>query len=250
MSTEYRNFLALSYEELEEKNLEAKADRASNRAAVAARDSRKAHQVPDRREADQGRDRTVQRPGRPPSSARLRQEVPAWRLREPSPSSGSIDPRIHRAERERPHAWDIDWSARIYWVPADVFARQRQGTGLRNGHRQGRHSPIPATCAACSRAYSDKLYEEKQLYANAALQRDRGLPVCQAATRRRIITRPCKFDFINTGGLLLTCCRSIHCACSSTHPLKCSAQWDSRTRRITPKLRPANLKSSYSYTAK
>jgi hypothetical protein len=32
MSTEYRNFLALSYEELEELNLEAKADR-SNRVA-------------------------------------------------------------------------------------------------------------------------------------------------------------------------------------------------------------------------
>ena len=29
MSTEYRNFLALPYEELEEMNLEAKADRAA-----------------------------------------------------------------------------------------------------------------------------------------------------------------------------------------------------------------------------
>ena len=29
MSTEFRNFLALSYEELEELNLEAKADRAN-----------------------------------------------------------------------------------------------------------------------------------------------------------------------------------------------------------------------------
>jgi glutamine synthetase len=33
MSTEYRNFLALSYEELEERNLEAKADRANRVAA-------------------------------------------------------------------------------------------------------------------------------------------------------------------------------------------------------------------------
>ena len=46
MSSEYRNFLALSYEELEELNLQAKADR-MNRLPI-RRDSRKADQVPDR----------------------------------------------------------------------------------------------------------------------------------------------------------------------------------------------------------
>ena len=57
MSTEYRNFLALSYEELEELNLPAKADR-TNRVAD-RRDSREAAEVSDRREADQGRHRAV-----------------------------------------------------------------------------------------------------------------------------------------------------------------------------------------------
>ncbi len=52
MSTEYRNFLALSYDELEELNLAAKADRASRIAG--RRGPRKAPEVPDRREADQG----------------------------------------------------------------------------------------------------------------------------------------------------------------------------------------------------
>ena len=40
MSTDYRNFLALSYEELEELNLAAKADRAGRVAADEVRDKR------------------------------------------------------------------------------------------------------------------------------------------------------------------------------------------------------------------
>ena len=40
MSTEYRNFLALSYEELEELNLAAKADRTSRVAADQIREKR------------------------------------------------------------------------------------------------------------------------------------------------------------------------------------------------------------------
>ena len=40
MSTEYRNFLALSYEELEELNLQAKADRSNRVAADEVREKR------------------------------------------------------------------------------------------------------------------------------------------------------------------------------------------------------------------
>ena len=40
MSTDYRNFLALSYEELEELNLAAKADSASRAAADQVREKR------------------------------------------------------------------------------------------------------------------------------------------------------------------------------------------------------------------
>ena len=60
MSTELRNFLALSYDELEELNLKAKEQR-KNRVA-ARQDPGRTPQVPDRREAHQGRDRAVQRP--------------------------------------------------------------------------------------------------------------------------------------------------------------------------------------------
>jgi len=40
MSTEYRNFLALSYEELEERNLEAKSDRINRVSADEIREKR------------------------------------------------------------------------------------------------------------------------------------------------------------------------------------------------------------------
>ena len=40
MSTDYRNFLALSYDELEELNLAAKADRANRVAADQVREKR------------------------------------------------------------------------------------------------------------------------------------------------------------------------------------------------------------------
>ena len=81
MSNELRNFLALSYDELEELNLKAKEQR-KNRVAD-AQDPRRAPEIPDRRKAHQGRDRAVQRPRRPLAHAGLRQEVPDQELGQP-----------------------------------------------------------------------------------------------------------------------------------------------------------------------
>ena len=80
MSTELRNFLALSYDELEELNLKAKEQR-KNRCP--AQNSRGADQVSDRRKADQGRDRAFQRSGRPAAHAGLRQEISGQELGQP-----------------------------------------------------------------------------------------------------------------------------------------------------------------------
>ena len=116
MSNELRNFLAISYEELEELNLEAKEQR-RNRVA-AAQDPGRAAEVSDRREAHQGGDGAVQRPRRPPAHARLRQEVPDQELRQPD-LRRLVDPRLHGAARKR-SAPGMDWSA-FYWAPADFF---------------------------------------------------------------------------------------------------------------------------------
>jgi hypothetical protein len=58
VSDNYRNFLALSYEELEELNLKAKSDRLNR---VPADEIREAVEIPDGREAHQGRYSAVQR---------------------------------------------------------------------------------------------------------------------------------------------------------------------------------------------
>jgi glutamine synthetase len=60
MSTEYRNFLALSYEELEELNLQAKADRSNRVDADKIREKRLKYLTDEK--ADQGRHRALFRP--------------------------------------------------------------------------------------------------------------------------------------------------------------------------------------------
>jgi len=58
MSTELRNFLSLSYDELEQLNLKAKSNA---RTASPPQSSGRAYQVPDGREANQGRHGPLQR---------------------------------------------------------------------------------------------------------------------------------------------------------------------------------------------
>ena len=119
MSTEYRNFLALSYEELEELNLAAKADR-TNRTA--------AHEVREKR---------------------LKYLTDEKRIKAVTVLFSDLEGRLHlldydkkfllgsyenltfdgssirgfTAQKESDLRLGIDWSA-FYWVPADVF-----GTG-------------------------------------------------------------------------------------------------------------------------
>ncbi len=73
MPNELRNFLALTYDELEDLNLEAKEQR-RNRVPIGKIQEERL-KYSDRRKADQGRDRALQRSRRPAAHARLRQEV-------------------------------------------------------------------------------------------------------------------------------------------------------------------------------
>ncbi len=66
MSNELRDYLKLSYAELEERNLKAKEQRLSRVPIGKIREKRPKSQVPHRREAHQGRNGNVQRPRRPP----------------------------------------------------------------------------------------------------------------------------------------------------------------------------------------
>src|SRR4051812_34584539 len=155
MSTEYRNFLALSYDELEELNLQAKADRLNR--------------VPE----DQIREK------------RLKYLTDEKRIKAVTVLFTDLEGRLHlldydkkfllgsyenltfdgssirgfTAQKESDLRLGIDWGA-FYWVPADVFGN---GKVVVFGHvidKDG--SPYSGDMRGVLKAYADKLYSEKK----------------------------------------------------------------------------------------
>ena len=191
MSTEYRNFLALSYEELEELNLAAKADRV-NRAA-----------------ADDVREK------------RLKYLADEKRIKAVTVLFSDLEGRLHlldydkkfllgsyenltfdgssirgfTAQKESDLRLGIDWSA-FYWVPADVF-----GTGkvLVFGNvidKDG--TPYSGDMRGVLKGYADKLYKEKQYSLNAATEIEGFLFAGKNA--EQVYHETGKFEFISAGG--------------------------------------------------
>jgi glutamine synthetase len=191
MSTEFRNFLALSYEELEELNLQAKADR-TNR-------------VP----ADEIREK------------RLKYLADEKRIKAVTVLFSDLEGRLHlldydkkfllgsyenltfdgssirgfTAQKESDLRLGIDWSA-FYWVPADVF-----GTGkvLVFGEvidKDG--SPYSGDLRGVLKQYSAALFKEKGYTLNAANEIEGFLFAGKDAEQRYHETN--KFEFVSAGG--------------------------------------------------
>jgi len=191
MSTEYRNFLALPYGELEEKNLEAKADRAN------------------RLDINEIREK------------RLKYLTDEKRIKAVTVLFSDLEGRLHlldydkkfllgayenltfdgssirgfTAQKESDLRLGIDWSA-FYWVPADIFGNgkvlvfgiviDKDGT-LYSGDIRG-----------VLKNYADSLYKEKGYTLNAANEIEGFLFAGRDAEKRYHETG--KFEFINTGG--------------------------------------------------
>jgi glutamine synthetase len=191
MSTDYRNFLALSYEELEELNLQAKSDR-NNRIA-----------------ADEIREK------------RLKYLTDEKRIKAVTVLFSDLEGRLHlldydkkfllssyenltfdgssirgfTAQKESDLRLAIDWSA-FYWVPADVFGTgkvlvfgmvlDKDGTAY-SGDMRG-----------ILKNYSDKLYAEKGYTLNAANEIEGFLFAGKDAEQKYCDTN--KFEFVSTGG--------------------------------------------------
>jgi len=161
MSTEYRNFLALSYEELEELNLKAKSDRLN------------------RVSADEIRE------------ARLKYLTDEKRIKAVTVLFSDLEGRLHlldydkkflvasydnltfdgssirgfTAQKESDLRLGIDWSA-FYWVPADVFGNGKVlvfGTVI---DKSG--EPYAGDLRGVLKNYSDRLYKEQGYTLNAA----------------------------------------------------------------------------------
>ncbi len=191
MSIEYRNFLALSYDELEQLNLKAKTDRL-NRVA------------PDKIRED-----------------RLRYLTDEKRIKAVTVLFSDLEGRLHlldydkkfllssydnltfdgssirgfTAQKESDLRLAIDWSA-FYWVPADVF-----GTGkvLVFGSVIDKDGgPYAGDLRGVLQNYSDKLFQEKGYTMNAANEIEGFLFTGIEAESRFHETG--KFEFVNTGG--------------------------------------------------
>jgi glutamine synthetase len=191
MSTEFRNFLALPYEELEELNLQAKADRAS------------------RVSPDEIRDK------------RLKYLTDEKRIKAVTVLFSDLEGRLHlldydkkfllgayenltfdgssirgfTAQKESDLRLGIDWSA-FYWVPADVFGNGKVlvfGTVI---DKDG--TPYSGDVRGVLKNFSDSLYAKQGLTLNAANEIEGFLFAGKDAERR--FNETGKFDFINTGG--------------------------------------------------
>ncbi len=191
MSTELRNFLALSYEELEEKNLQAKSERL-NRVPI-----------------DKVREE------------RLKYLTDEKRIKAVTVLFSDLEGRLHlldydkkfllgayenltfdgssirgfTAQKESDLRLGIDWSA-FYWVPSDVFGN---GKVLVFGNvidKDG--TPYSGDLRGVLKNYAEKLNKEKNFTLNAATEIEGFLFAGKDAERK--LHETAKFEFINTGG--------------------------------------------------
>ncbi len=191
MSTEYRNFLALSYEELEELNLAAKADRAGRVAADAVREKR------------------------------LKYLTDEKRIKAVTVLFSDLEGRLHlldydkkfllgsyenltfdgssirgfTAQKESDLRLGIDWSA-FYWVPADVFGN---GKVLVFGNvidKDG--TQYSGDMRGVLKSYAEEQFQKNTYTLNAATEIEGFLFAGKDA--ERIYHQTHKFDFINSGG--------------------------------------------------
>jgi glutamine synthetase len=191
MSTEYRNFLALSYDELEQLNLQAKAERSSRTAIEEIREKRIKYLT------DEKRIKAItvlfsDLEGR----LHLLDYDKKFLLNsfENLTFDGSSI-RGFTAQKESDLRLGIDWSS-FYWVPADVF-----GTGkvLVFGNvidKDG--SAYSGDLRGVLKTYSEKLFKEKQYTLNAATEIEGFLFANRDAEQKYHETG--KFEFISSGG--------------------------------------------------
>jgi glutamine synthetase len=191
MSTELRNFLALSYEELEELNLKAKEQREKRVAE---------HKI---------------------QEERLKYLTDEKRIKAVTVLFSDLEGRLHMLDYDKKFllkSWDnltfdgssirgftaqresdlrlaMDWGS-FYWAPADVFGG---GKVLIFGHvidKDG--SPYTADIRGVLKGYADGLYKKEGYTLNAANEIEGFL--FQGADAERRYHETNRFDYVNTGG--------------------------------------------------
>src|SRR3954468_16485151 len=191
MSTEYRNFLALSYDELEELNLQAKTERLNRVAADEIREKRLKYLT------DEKRIKAVTVLFSD-LEGRLHMLDYDKKFLVKSYDNLTFDGSSIRgftAQRESDLRLHIDWPA-FYWAPSDIFG---PGKVLVFGHvidKDG--TPYTADIRGVLKGYADQLAKEKGYTLHAANEIEGFLFNGPDAERRYNETG--KFDYVNTGG--------------------------------------------------
>ena len=191
MSTEYRNFLALPYSELEELNLQAKADRANRVSIDTVRDKRLKYLTDEKRIKAvtvlftdlEGRLHLLD----------YDKKFLLGSYENLTFDGSSI--RGFTAQKESDLRLGIDWSA-FYWVPSDVFGNGKVlvfGTVI---DKDG--TPYSGDLRGVLKSYADKLFKDKGYTLNAANEIEGFLFAGRDAERH--YHESAKFEFINTGG--------------------------------------------------
>jgi glutamine synthetase len=191
MSTELRNFLTLSYEELEELNLEAKEQR-KNRVA--------AHKI---------------------QEERLKYLTDENRIKAVTVLFSDLEGRLHMLDYDKKFlikSWDnltfdgssirgftaqresdlrlgIDWSA-FYWAPADYFGPGKVLVFGEVIEKQG--GAYSADIRGILKSYSEKLHKKNGYTLNAANEIEGFLFQGADAEKHYHLTK--KFEYVNTGG--------------------------------------------------
>jgi glutamine synthetase len=191
MSTEYRNFLALSYEELEEKNLEAKADRISRVKIGEIQEKRLKYLTDEKR---------IKAVTVLFSDLEGRLHLLDYDKKFLLGAYGNLtfdgsSIRGFTAQKESDLRLGVDWSA-FYWVPADVFGN---GKVLVFGNvidKDG--SQYSGDLRGVLKDYSEQQHSKNNYTLNAATETEGFLFAGRDAERKFHETG--KFEFINTGG--------------------------------------------------
>src|ERR1700749_54617 len=191
MSTELRNFLALSYDELEDLNLRAKEQR-KNRVPLDEIQEERLKYLTDEKRIKAVTVLFSDLEGR----LHLLDYDKKFLLN--SYDNLTFDGSSIRgftAQKESDLRLGIDWSA-FYWVPADVFGNGKVlvfGTVI---DKDG--TPYSGDLRGVLKNYSDTLYKEKGFTLNAANEIEGFLFAGRDAEKKYHETG--KFEFINTGG--------------------------------------------------
>jgi glutamine synthetase len=191
MSNAYRSFLALTYDELEELNLKAKADRLNRVAPDKIREERLKYLTDEK----QIKAVTVMFSDLEGRIHLLDYDKKFLINSYDNLTFDGSSIRGFTVQKESDLRLGIDWSA-FYWVPADVFGTGKVlvfGTVIDKGGE-----PYSGDLRGVLKRYSDQLFQEKGWTLNAANEIEGFL--FAGLDAEKIYHTTGKFEFVNTGG--------------------------------------------------